>query len=710
MRIRPPAPRRLERVGELLVGNVARAAVVASVCCSTATAGTRPAVPPPRYPADTVRVDAPRPRDVTAARVAPRFVTIVPARRAADAFADLGSRIAHAAGVSVRSTGGPGAVASVSIRGSSSNQVEVFYDGIPLGRARDGAARLADAPLAGLARVEVSRGFAPFELASAPLGGTINLVPRDDAAHRYALHASGGSWRTAEGSASAGFGGDAWRATTYATWLSSAGDFAFLDDNATPYNSSDDERTTRRNNALRRASAGGSWSRALDARTTLTGVVDVSRRRSGLPGIGPVQATSAAYASDQALAHLRLSRALGRVTASVHVYDVATHERFTDTHGELGGGNQDNDDRTVTTGIRTLAAWHAGAHAVSLLGELAGDRWRSRDLWPRAVTYPLIRRTTRSAAAEYAWTPFEGRLTLAPSYRVEEAVARSPRVVRIGAALPARASGLAPRARTSAPALAARVAATDWLAVKGHTGRYRRLPTFVELFGERGAVSGNPALRSESGTHSDAGVTLVSRDAHATLELAAFAVRGRDLVVFVQNSQRTSVAQNVSAARIDGCELTAAADLGAHLHVDANATWQTARDVSDNVYTHGRLLPGRPLREYFVSVLAHAGVVDMRGECASSSGVYLDRAGRVAVPAATTWNAGLACHVGGRAAPHLTVSASVTNLTDARSADLAGYPLPGRALYLSVDRAGLFASSHGALAGAATPDTDTAAH
>lgn len=710
MRLRPPAPRRLERVGVVF----ARAALLVAVASCRAFGAAPAAAPRMLYPADTVHVAVPRPHDASALRLAPRFAAVLPAQQPADAFADLGERVSHAAGVSVRSFGGPGSLASVSIRGSSSNQVEVFYDGIPLGRARDGIARLADAPLAGLSRVEVSRGFAPFELASAPMGGAINLIPRDDAARAYTLHLAGGSWRTADGSATAGFGGETWRGAAYGTWLSSAGDFAFLDDNATPFNTSDDERTRRRNNARHSLTGGATLTRVLDDRSVVTAVVDASRRRSGLPGIGPVQASDASSSADQLLTHVRASRWLrgdatrGRgVRGELHLYDVATHERFTDTRGELGAGRQDNDDRTATTGVRAQAQWRGAQHELALLGELASDRLRTRDFVPSVTTYPLIRRTTRSAAAEYRWTPWDGRVAIAPSYRVEEAIARSPRVVRVGAALPVRAAGLEPHAHTASPSLAARVAPVEWLALKGHTGRYRRLPSFLELFGERGAVSGNPLLKNETGTHSDLGITLASPDARWSLEVDGFAVRAHDLVVYVQNSQRTSVAQNIGTAHIDGCEATLSAALaGDALRLEANATWQTARDAGDNIYTRGRLLPGRPLREYFASAVARAGLFDVRGEIAHSSGMYLDRTGRLPVAASSTLGAGIAYHAGGRA-HGITLTASATNLTDARTADLAGYPLPGRAFYLSVDRHGLWSRPRSTIA-AAPATTETA--
>src|SRR5262245_60066085 len=85
------------------------------------------------YAVDTVRVDSPRTH-----LPSPQFTSVLPGRLPAEAFADLSQRLAHAVGVSVRSYGAPGALSAVSIRGSSPAQIDVYYDGVPLARARDG--------------------------------------------------------------------------------------------------------------------------------------------------------------------------------------------------------------------------------------------------------------------------------------------------------------------------------------------------------------------------------------------------------------------------------------------------------------------------------------------------------------------------------------------------------------------------------------------
>ena len=71
-----------------------------------------------------------------------------------------------------------------------------------------------------------------------------------------------------------------------------------------------------------------------------------------------------------------------------------------------------------------------------------------------------------------------------------------------------------------------------------------------------------------------------------------------------------------------------------------------------------------------------------RMEVVAQSAHALTRDGSMSLPGRAFVHAGLASTFGSR--PELTVSCEVKNLFDARAEDFVGYPLPGRAVYLSV--------------------------
>ncbi len=81
-------------------------------------------------------------------------------------------------GVTVSQDGGPGTIASVSIRGSAPNQVAVFIDGIRVGSATTGVAEWADLPTAAFDRVEVIAGPAAASFGADAVGGVVQLFTR----------------------------------------------------------------------------------------------------------------------------------------------------------------------------------------------------------------------------------------------------------------------------------------------------------------------------------------------------------------------------------------------------------------------------------------------------------------------------------------------------------------------------------------------------
>ena len=111
------------------------------------------------------------------------------------------------------------------------------------------------------------------------------------------------------------------------------------------------------------------------------------------------------------------------------------------------------------------------------------------------------------------------------------------------------------------PRLGLRYRPLRGLTLKATGGRYLRVPDFTELFGDRGAMIGNPALRPETGWAWDVGAAGRSPDApwgRVSGEVAHFWRASSDLIVWSQNSQRTMVPVNVGEAWVQGFEVSSA--------------------------------------------------------------------------------------------------------------------------------------------------------
>ena len=98
---------------------------------------------------------------------------------------DAASLVEALPGVHVRRRGADDGFATLSIRGSSSNQVVVVLAGVPLTGGADPSLDLGSLPLWPGARARVYRTFAPAALGPGSLGGTLVLdAPRAGGAPR----------------------------------------------------------------------------------------------------------------------------------------------------------------------------------------------------------------------------------------------------------------------------------------------------------------------------------------------------------------------------------------------------------------------------------------------------------------------------------------------------------------------------------------------
>jgi vitamin B12 transporter len=93
-------------------------------------------------------------------------------------YTTLADALSAIAGVQIVQSGGPGANASVFIRGANSNQVQVLIDGVPVNDASGpgGAYNFGVETLANIARIEVVRGPMSAVYGSGAIGGVINII------------------------------------------------------------------------------------------------------------------------------------------------------------------------------------------------------------------------------------------------------------------------------------------------------------------------------------------------------------------------------------------------------------------------------------------------------------------------------------------------------------------------------------------------------
>lgn len=630
-----------------------------------------------------VRVDRPRVPDEAKRRLPTASVSVLEAGASGRALETMADVLGEAAGLRVMQYGGLGAFSTVSLRGAPPGQVAIYLDGSPLSSAAHGVVSLADLPATAIERVEVYRGLSPLGLGVASPGGAINLVTRSAPDVRE-LRVARGAFGTWEARAGAGAERGPFAGRLHAGYQGSRGDFLYPDDNGTPYNPDDDSLSTRVNNHFAAATALASLAWQPGARWRVSAREDLFRKAQGVPGIGAVPAYASHLEFTRALSQLEVARTEAGSAPAMRLHAGLARERtrFRDPAAELGLGAHDTDDHVGGEDLALELEWSRLPRglAITTIGSLRQDRARLADDADGAADPSPSERVGVGTGAVVQWRGVGERVLVHAALRRDRLDDRLHWVD--GGGLPASSRV---RRTLDSPQLGMQLGLPRGVAIRANWTDARRVPDFMELFGNQGSVLGNPTLRPERARNWDLGGTwswTAPGGLNAGAELTHFSSRAEDLVIYMRHSQSSVRAENISRAEIDGEELALRASGPGGLGVTTALTRMTTRDAGPIPFWAGRRLPLRPALQGSVRldwrVAAFRAVADLQ----YIGDDYLDRANLQRVPDRLLAGASLSF------SPHagsLRLTVEGKNLGDDRVSDVGGFPLPGRAFFASCD-------------------------
>jgi len=592
----------------------------------------------------------------------------------------------QAVGVDIRSSGGMGSFSTVSIRGSTAEQVQVFLDGVPLNQALGGGVNMGDLPVEGVESIEVYRGAVPARFGGNSIGGVVHIRTQEIGSGRRArAQAMVGSWGTRQFNGSVA---GAWRGRRYLVlvdYAESQNDFSFWDDNGTEYNSDDDEWATRRNNDTRSLRTLVKVEQPTGrSRLQVHNTFDL--KHQGIPNISNNQSLHTRLDKWRSITEVEVFGTLtsaGRTGYRMTGYHLLQQYEYEDPEGTVGVGTQHDRNTTRSAGLR--AELNRLLFDQGVLTVFAGGRHETFD--PEDLLRPksrLLESRRRSASAGWEGEiPLWHNLLQVTGGSQMELIADTFYGKSIFGTRP-----LAPNRENTEVLWGGRVGGqlrlTESWTLKGHRGWYQRPPSFFELFGDRGAVVGNTDLESERGDNWDVGLVWrrFQRDRTGVQLLEAVFYRNQveDLIRFVQNAQRVSRPHNFGRARIQGLEVRGQMRLVSLFDLSGSYVFQQAENRSPVSYEKDNDLPNAPRHKFNFRAGFSKGRGEVHYDLNRESRHFLDRANLRPVASRIFHGLGGSFLLRKRAA----VSLEVRNLTSDRVADLWGYPLPGRSYFISV--------------------------
>ena len=598
---------------------------------------------------------------------------------------DAASLVEPLPGVHVRRLGADDSFATMSIRGSTSSQVAVVLAGVPLTGGADPSLDLATLPLWPGARARVYRSFAPATLGQGSLGGTLSLdPPRATDRPGTEVWAGAGSFGARRMRA-----GDVRQIDERGTRVATALSASRSDDDFSYYDPTSSTFRTRQNaghadvNALVSLAMPVRYGSGEEGTLTVTALAQA--RHQELPGTVLAPTPFSTLDSSRELTAVELTRPAGTGAWIVRGWSRRDDLRLRNESTSFVLGPTHTNDAIVAAGA--AAGWRgrvgSGLH-VDTRVEGSGERFLPGQ-YEGAAQPPGATRALGAAAMDATFSPAR-RWTLAGAGRLDVWSDRSDGGTT--------ATEVHPTGHVGGEVLLGPVALAT------HAGVVARPASFVERYGNRGGILGDPNLKTETASTVDAGARYAHRfrDLFLSAELDGFATWATDLILLVRDSAYGQVkATNIGHARIFGseAELLARA-LGVELRVAYTAllTFNDA-ECAGAASCDPPPLPGRPANDLVLDASYTLGPVRARYGLDVVSGMRFDPLGSIPIPARALHSLGLRLDVPG--APGLRLAVDVRNLLDLRVAsypgqlgptllpigDLYDYPLPGRSVLVT---------------------------
>jgi iron complex outermembrane receptor protein len=545
-------------------------------------------------------------------------------------------------------------------------------------------------------RIEVYRGFVPVRFASSGAASVINIVTRKEAPGSWGASASYGSWATSKLTLHGGERVAGGSGSGFLTYRRSDGDFEFEDDTPDPVTNPGGETIEREriNNDHESWDLTLRWARPVlgAGNVTLTG--NGYYKDEGTPGPAADQTPLASYSETRGIFSAALETGKGTtVSADLTVLDETVRDPKDPDNDEPGLGRPPKAEN-LTVALATGASHTLPVGKSQLVEGSVETAYELFDGRFSGTEQELPERTQERARLALALGDDvyldRVKTVISPQLRFESVW----NFFEGDALFPPVSDDDLPEEMESSfdPRLGVRVEPVPGLALKANISTYFRPPNFGELFGDDGFSSANPALEPETGTNRDVGflyrvpARLPLHD--VALEYAYFDNDIDDMIVFIPSGNRIPRPQNLGSTRVRGHEVRLEAGGPHGLSLSANYTHQDAENRTPFPEVEGKDVPSLPQDEVYARLAIDRALWSVAYELEHRSAVFLDQANLLEPsPAYSTHSLAVELRYEGTG---LALKLEAENLTDEQVSDVVGFPVPGRAFYLTLSYSGRF--------------------
>jgi vitamin B12 transporter len=610
----------------------------------------------------------------------PAHYTIIKREQFEGKMEDIAEVIKKEAGIQIRRSGGLGSFSTVSLRGSTSDQVMIYMDGILMNDASGGGVDLSNISLSDVESIEIYKGTTPINFSKASIGGVVNIkTRRSEKGLNASVGAGHGSFNTNEFFGFVNYKPGVWDCLISADYLASDNDYEIENNNGTPLNLNDDRKEKRENAQFDQYNVLGKFGYDFNKNNRIEMVNQWFYKDQGLPDWS--NTSKATFDTGRNISTLKFTADnLGplHVNTSTKVSYLLKNEEYKDIEGDIGLGNQHSKYITARYGGEFYAEWLTEMNTLIFMADAYHETYEPENLLSN-INPGSSSRDMVGMGMQDSLILFDDILMVTPGFRYTYYKDKLDSSIYPDGS---SQDSVSQDEGYFNPQIGIKLQPEIWLAFKTNLAQYNRVPSFFELFGDRGFFIGNPDLKAESGVNFDIGAEVNKKI--ETMFFNSFSATAiyfqnniDDLITRVYDARGIGKSVNISSASIKGIELMGTLDLLSYFTLIGNATFQNPVNQSRIQGFDGKKLPGQFQRKYLLKAEACYHNWKLFAEYIANKDMYYDTANLLKAEDQNSINMGISCLF-----KKMIVSLEAKNITDESYEDYNGYPMPGASYFI----------------------------
>lgn len=608
-------------------------------------------------------------------------VRVIPRSEYENRTVNLAEVLSEQTGVQIRQSGGLGSYSSVSLRGSTGQQVQVLVDGMLLNDPVTGGVDLGKIGLHDINRIQVYPGGAPAQLAAAGIGGTVVLESLGkDIEDTTRMNLGAGSFDTYKIGL---FNSGSHKDTYY--WVSldrqsSNNDYEYLNAPAW-YNPSYGATTKRYNAQYEQSSFSTKFGWEMNKTSKLDALIQYSDNEQGIPSIQNWRSNKAFLANKtlRSQIHFQQSGWLdGQVHSSHRLIWAETNERYNNRTGRVGVGTSD-----VFTDIRQIGLVNTASLLLGRNHTLTGaldtstyDYHQENKLNAKAAD--VRERVQIATALSHQWVSPRSRWRTQATWRQHWLRDVSDEPLDDGTVR----SNSGNSHYSSWQLGSSHYFADNW-SISASVARQVRIPTLQELYGQQGIFKGNEDLEAEQSLNYE--LSLRTDQGWGHLEITGYFRELDPATVATYDSQGVGSYSNVGA-EVYGTEIDALFRMGSWWELYGNITLQESENTDSTIKDRfEKRLPGIYHESFTIGNRWRVNPFQLELSYHYDDKLYFDSSNSLMADPKNIVNTSVSWMPVWPNRSSSKLSFEVRNLTDEAYQDFNRYPGVGRSFFLNIE-------------------------